>query len=144
MSLEQNKAICRRVHDDVFEGGRLEVCDEIVAPDAQYHGPGFPPGRGPEVMKQDATIYRTAFRFDRLVRDLELAEGDLVTHYWTFTGTHVGDLGDIKPTGRQVTISGVDVFRLKDGRITDFYQQWDQMGMMQQLGVVPSAAPARA
>jgi predicted ester cyclase len=96
------------------------------------------------VIKQDATVYRNAFRIDKLTRDLELAEGDLVTHHWSFTGTNVGDLGDVKATGRQVTVSGIDIFRVKDGRITDFWQQFDQLGMLRQLGVIPAAEPAKA
>jgi len=145
MSVEQNKAICRRVHTDIFEAGRLEVADEIFAPDARFHGPDWAPsGRGPEVIKQDAAAYRNAFRIDKLTRDLEVAEGDLVTHHWTFTGTHVGDLGAVKPTGRQVTVSGIDVYRVRDDRIADMYQQFDQMGMMTQLGVIPAAETVQA
>jgi len=145
MSVEQNKAICRRVHDEIFEAGRLETADEIFTSDARFHGPDWDPSaRGPAVVKQDATNYRSAFRIDKLTRDLELGEGDMVTHHWTFTGTHVGDMGDIKPTGRQVTVSGIDVFRVRDNRITDFYQQFDQMAMMRQLGVIPQAETAQA
>jgi hypothetical protein len=140
MSVEQNKTLCRRLHDEIFARGELGVADEIFARDARFFGPDWAPGStGPEVIKQDATNYRTAFRIDRLTRDLEIAEGDLVCHHWTFTGTHIGDLGPIKPTGRQVTASGIDIFRVQGGRITDLWQQWDQMGMMQQLGAVPAA-----
>jgi predicted SnoaL-like aldol condensation-catalyzing enzyme len=140
---EQNKVLCRRLHDEIFAHGDLDVADEIFAADAQFHGPDWPPGAtGPEVAKQDARTYRGAFRIDSLTRDAELAEGDLVCQLWTFTGTHIGDLGGIAPTGRQVTASGMDLFRCKDGRIVEAWQQWDQMGMMQQLGAIPSAAPA--
>ena len=142
MSVEQNKVLCRRVHDEVFQHGRLEVADEIIATDCRFHGSGFPPGSGPEVLKQDATIYRTAFSIDRLTRDLEVAEGDTVAHRWSFTGTHKGELSGIPATGRQVNITGMDIFRVRDGRIVDFYQEFDQMLMMQQLGVVPAAASA--
>jgi predicted SnoaL-like aldol condensation-catalyzing enzyme len=138
---EQNKALCRRVHDEIFAKGNMQVADEIFAADARYHGPDWPEGAtGPEVIKQDARTYREAFRIDSLTRDGELAEGDLVAHLWTFTGTHVGDLGGLPPTGRQVTGSGIDVFRVKDGRIAESWQQWDQMGVMQQLGAIPAAS----
>lgn len=144
MSVEQNKVLCRRVHDEIFAQQRFEVADEIFAPDARFHGTGFPPGTGPEVMKEDARTYSSAFRIDSLTRDLELAEGDLVAHHWSFTGTHIGDLAGIPPTGRQVSIAGTDTFRVRDGRIVDFYQDWDQLGMLQQLGVIPATQPAAA
>lgn len=143
MSVEQNKVVARRVHEEIFMRGDLHVADEIFAPNARFHGPDWAPGAtGPEVIKEDARTYRSAFRIDALTRDDEIAEGDLVVHRWTFTGTHVGDLGGIKPTGRQVTASGIDILRVQGGRITEFWQQWDQMGLMQQLGAVPSAQPA--
>jgi len=141
MSVEQNKVLCRRLHDEIFARGDLAVADQIFASDARFFGPDWAPGStGPEVIKQDATTYRNGFRIDSLSRDLEIAEGDYVVHHWTFTGTHVGDLGDIHPTGRQVTVAGIDMFRVQGDRITDCWQQFDQLGMLQQLGVVPAAA----
>ena len=141
MSVEQNKAVCRRVHDEIFMQGELGVADQIFARDAVFHGPDWAPGAtGPEVIKEDARTYRGAFRIEKLARDQELADGDLVCHHWTFTGTHIGPLGDIQPTGRQVTASGIDLYRCRDGRIVECWQQWDQLGMLQQLGVVPAAA----
>jgi ketosteroid isomerase-like protein len=138
---EQNKVLCRRLHDEIFARGDLHVADEIFAPDAQFHGPDWPPGAsGTEVIKEDARVYRSAFRIDSLTRDAELAEGDMVCHLWTFTGTHVGDLGGIAPTGRQATASGMDLFRCRDGRIVECWQQWDKLGMLQQLGAIPAAA----
>ena len=141
MSVEQNKVLCRRLHEEIFSKGHLDVADQIFARDAVLHGPDWPPGAtAPETIKQDARTYRSAFRIDSLTRDEECAEGDLVCHYWTFTGTHIGPLGDIQPTGRQVVASGIDMFRVRNGLIVECWQQWDQMGMMQQLGVVPTAA----
>jgi len=141
MSVEQNKVLCRRLHEEIFARGDLDVADQIFASDAVFHGPDWAPGAtGPEVIKEDARTYRGAFHIDSLTRDQEVAEGDLVCHYWTFTGTHIGPLGDIQPTGRQVVAGGMDLFRCRDGRIVECWQQWDQMGMMQQLGVVPAAA----
>ncbi|HEV7679518.1 MAG TPA: ester cyclase [Candidatus Dormibacteraeota bacterium] len=140
---EQNKVLCRRMHDEIFAHGDLSVADEIFAAGAQFHGPDWPPdATGPEVIKEDARTYRGAFRIDRLTRDVELAEGDMVCHHWSFTGTHVGDLGGIAPTGRQVTVSGIDLFRCSGGRIVEAWQQFDQMGMLQQLGAIPAASSA--
>lgn len=138
---EQNKVLCRRLHDEIFAKGELGVADEIFAADARFHGPDWPVGAtGPEVIKEDARAYRSAFRIDRLSRDGELAEGDMVCHLWTFTGTHVGDLAGIPPTGRQVTAAGIDVFRCRDRKIVESWQQWDKLGLLQQLGAIPAAA----
>ena len=92
------------------------------------------------MIKEDARTYRSAFRIDSLTREGEIAEGDHVVHLWTFTGTHIGDLGPVAPTGRQVVASGIDVFRCENGRIVECWQHWDKMGMLQQLGAVPEAA----
>jgi ketosteroid isomerase-like protein len=140
---DKNKVVCRRLHDEIFLKGDLAVADEIFAPDAAFHGPDWPEGAtGPEVAKEDARTYRGAFSIDRLSRDGEFAEGDMVCHLWTFSGVHIGDLAGIPPTGRQVTASGIDVFRCRDGRIVETWQQWDQVAMLQQLGAMPAPAEA--
>lgn len=143
MGVDENRLLCRRLHDEIFAKGELDVADQIFAADARYHGPDWPTGAtGPEVIKQDATVYRSAFRIEQLSRDLEVAEGDYVVHHWTFSGTHIGDLGPIQATGRKATASGIDIFRVQGGKIAEIWQQWDQLSLMQQLGAVPTAQPA--
>ncbi len=72
----------------------------------------------------------------------QFAEGDLVATRWTARGTHEGELIGIQPTGKQVTVSGMTTFRLSGGKIVEEFTQWDNPGMLQQLGAIPALAHA--
>jgi len=78
------------------------------------------------------------------VIDEQLAEGDLVASRWTGRGTHQGELMGIPPTGKQVTVSGITISRVKNGKVVEEWSNWDTLGMLQQLGVVPEMAGTRA
>jgi predicted ester cyclase len=67
-----------------------------------------------------------------------IAEGGKVAVRWTATGTNKGELLGMPATGRQVTVGGVDIFRLAKGRLVELWLSWDQLGMMQQLGIIPT------
>jgi steroid delta-isomerase-like uncharacterized protein len=116
------------------------VIDELVAPDYVGHDPSQPELHGPEGVKGFVTTYLSAFPDGRITIDEQLAEGDLVGSRWTGRGTHQGDLMGIPPTGKQVTVSGITVSRLKDGKVVEEWSNWDTLGMLQQLGAVPSMA----
>jgi steroid delta-isomerase-like uncharacterized protein len=142
MSTEQNKALARRFIEEGF-GGNLALADEIVAPTFTNYDPGTPPlPSGPEGYKQLVTAYRTAYSDLQLsVEDL-LAEGDKVAVRWTARGTHTGPLGDIPATGKQVMMTGISVLSIAGGKVAEQYTNWDTLGMLQQIGVVP--APGQA
>ena len=72
----------------------------------------------------------------------QFAEGDLVATQWTARGTHEGELIGIQPTGKQVTVSGLTTSRLSGGKIVEEFTQWDNHGMLQQLGAIPALAHA--
>jgi predicted ester cyclase len=80
----------------------------------------------------------------RLTIEDIIAEGETVMTRWSCRGTHKGDLSGVAPTGKQVTISGMTVGRLANGKIAEGYVNWDALGLMQQLGVVPELAKAKA
>jgi steroid delta-isomerase-like uncharacterized protein len=142
---EQNKAIVRRLFEEVWNKGNLSVADELFTPNYDHHDPSTPDvGRGPESEKKRATLYRTAFPDLRLTIEDIIAEGDAVMARWSCRGTHKGDLSGIAATGRQFSISGVTVARLANGKMAEGYVNWDALGLMQQLGVVPETAKAKA
>jgi steroid delta-isomerase-like uncharacterized protein len=142
MSSEQNKMIVRRAVEEPWKGN-LDVVDELTAPDYIGHDPANPePLRGPEGVKEFISSYRAAFPDARLTVEQQLAEGDLVATRWSGRGTHEGELMGIQPTGKQVTVSGLTISRLKGGRIVEEFQNWDNFGMMQQLGAIPELAHA--
>jgi len=135
---EENKAVVRRFLKEVFEGGNLELVDEIFAPVYVLHDPIAPDEvRGPEGMKQYVSMYRGAYPDTHFTIEDQIAEGDEVVTRWTGQGTHEGELTGIPPTGAQVTVTGIQFDRVVDGEIQETWVNYDALGMMQQLGVVP-------
>jgi steroid delta-isomerase-like uncharacterized protein len=142
MTLDQNKAIVRRAFEEPWKG-KLDVVDELVASQYIGHDPANPePLHGPEGVKEFISSYRGAFPDARITVEDQLAEGDLVATRWSGRGTHEGELMGVEPTGKQVTVSGLTISRLENGKIVEEFQNWDNFGLMQQLGAVPAAALA--
>ena len=140
---EQNKAVSRRLVEDVFVGGNLDLAEELV--DARFvgHDVAMPePIRGPEGLKQQAKGYRDAFPDLQFTIEDQIAEGDQVVTRWTVTGTHKGDLFGMSPTGKQATITGITIDRFSGGKIAESWDNWDALGLMQQLGAIPAMARA--
>lgn len=141
---EQNKAVTRRSLEEIWNKGNLTVADELIAPNHVAHDPANPnPGSGPEATKQQASMYRTAFPDLHITIEDQVAEGDQVVTRWTARGTHRGELMGIAPTGKQMTITGINISRIAGGKAQEDWTNWDTIGMMQQLGVVPQVAAAR-
>jgi steroid delta-isomerase-like uncharacterized protein len=142
---DANKNVVRRLFEEVWSKGNLSVADQLFAPTYTHHDPSTPDvGRGPESEKLRATLYRTAFPDLRLTIEDIIAEGETVMARWSCRGTHKGDLGGIAPTGKQFTISGISIARFDSGKMVEGWINWDALGLMQQLGVVPELAKAKA
>ena len=137
MSTEENKALARRVIEEMFNKGNLDVADELIAPDYVDHDPAMPEDvRGPEGFKEYVSAYRSAFSDLHVEIEEQLAEGDLVATRWTGTGTHDGELAGIPPTGNRVTLPGMEIVRISGGKLVEGWEGYDSMTMMRQLGVV--------
>jgi len=138
-----NKEIVRRLVNGVWADRNLAIVDELIAPDYVGHDPTQPePIRGPEGYKQFVGMYQAAFEDGMVTIDDEIAEGDLVVTRWTGRGTHTGELMGIAPTGKEVTVSGITISRLANGKIAEDWELMDALGMMVQLGAVPQPATA--
>jgi steroid delta-isomerase-like uncharacterized protein len=138
---EHNKAIVRRLFTELWNNGNLSVADEVFAPNYAHYDPSTPDfGRGPDSEKKRAALYRAAFPDLHLTIEDVIAEGETVMTRWSCRGSHKGDLNGIAPTGKHITISGVTVARVSNGKIVEGYVNWDALGLMQQLGVVPQLA----
>jgi steroid delta-isomerase-like uncharacterized protein len=141
MSAEQNKATSRRWYIDMFSEGRPEVADQICTADYLNVDPYAPPGgwpRGPEGSKAVLATYRTAFPDLQFTVEDQVAEGDKVVTRWTARGTNTGPLPTVPATGRSAVVTGISVERYVDGKIAESRVNWDFMGMLQQLGVIPA------
>jgi len=142
---EQNKTIVRRLFDELWNQGNLPVADELIAPTYTHHDASTPDlGRGPESEKKRVTLYRTAFSDLRLTVEDMIAEGETVVARWSCRGAHKGDLNGIAPTGKQFVISGVSIVRFAGGKMVEGWINWDALGLMQQLSVVPALGKAKA
>jgi steroid delta-isomerase-like uncharacterized protein len=142
---ETNKNAVRRLIEEVWNKGNLRVTEELFAPNYVHHDASTPDvGLGPESEKRRATLYRTAFPDFRLTIEDIIAEGEIVTARWSCRGTHKGDLSGIAPTGKPFTISGVSIARFASGKMVEGWVNWDALGLMQQLGVVPEFAKVQA
>lgn len=145
MSVEENKERVRRTLETVWNEGNVDSVDDEYSSEFVSHGLQ-PEPVDREGFKQFVEIQRTAFpdvHFD--IEDV-IAEGDRVVLRWTATGTHEGRLPniDVEPTGEEITVTGVTSSRLEDGTFVESWVEWDQLGMLQQLGVVPELAESSA
>ena len=134
---ENGKAIARRFTEDLWDKGVLSVADEIIAPDFVDHDPVSGQRPGPGGYKEMVGAFRAAFPDLRVKNEDVIPEGDKVVARWTARGTHNGALMNIPPTGRQVTLKGVDVLRIEGGKIVERWGEFDALGMLRQLGVIP-------
>src|SRR5262245_50478874 len=136
--MADNKVIVRRSFDELFTQGKLEVADEVFAKDYVGHDPAMPRDiRGPEEFKQFVRMYRTAFPDLKCTVDAQLAEGDLVCTRFTATGTHRGELMGIPPTGAKLTVTGISIDRMKDGKSVESWTNYDALNMLRQIGALP-------
>jgi steroid delta-isomerase-like uncharacterized protein len=133
---EANKAIERRVFEEIWNQGALDVADEVFASDAVLHGLTAEDMSGPEAFKQFVVMYRAAFPDMEWAVEDQIAEGDMVVTRLTGTGTHQGELMGIPPTNVQATTTVIAIVRITDGKIQESWNSVDMLGLMQQLGVI--------
>ncbi len=139
MSTEENKALVRRVYEEAINRGNMAVVDELNSPNYVAHDPGFPqPVRGPEGLKQYFLVFRSAFPDVHITIEDMIAEGDTVVTRQTSRGTHQGDLMGIPPTGKQIAVTGMAIHRLANGKFVESWINADNLGLLQQLGVIPA------
>jgi steroid delta-isomerase-like uncharacterized protein len=136
MSAEENKALVRRFVDEVQSQGNVDAIDEFCSPEFVNHSApsGLPADR--EGIKIVTTMFRAAFPDSYFTVEDMLAEGDKVATRKTFHGTHQGEFMGPPPTGRQVSTGLIDIVRISDGRVVEHWSMGDNLGMMQQLGII--------
>jgi steroid delta-isomerase-like uncharacterized protein len=134
---ERNKLVVRRLYEEVFGQGRLELADELVHPDCRDRHDSQD-RRGPGRVKEVATMLRLAFPDQRWEIQQLLADGDHVGMYCTWSGTQAGAFMGIPATGRRVTVTHMYLFRLDAGQVIEYAAVRDDLGMMRQLGVIPA------
>ena len=140
MSIQDNKIIVRRVLEEFWNAHNVAAADELFAADLANHDPVSPDVTGLESLKAFAGILFAAFPDFHVVIDDEVAEGDKVAKIWTLHGTQRGEFQGIPPTGKAVTMRGITVYRIANGKVVDLIWSYNMLGMLQQLGAIPTPA----
>jgi len=134
---KQSKTLTRRIFEEMQSQGNLAIADDIFASDFVNHTP-FGDMVGPEGAKQFATKLRTAFPDLQVTVEDQIAEGDKVATHWTARGTHQNKFQGIPATGKQMEIRGIVISQIANDKIVEQWGNPDVLGLMQQLGTVPT------
>lgn len=139
MGIEDNKALVRRFVAEVFEQGDVSAVDQLVAADFVPHTwPSTGDGRGDlrrAMERVSKGLTGAAFTIDDLI-----AEGDRVVARLTASATQTGEFMGMPPSGKRYTIAEIHIFRVRGGQIVEHWHQFDQLGLMRQLGAIPAAS----
>jgi steroid delta-isomerase-like uncharacterized protein len=134
--MSDNKAVMRRVYEEVFSGGDFSAADELMTDDFVEHEdlpPGIPPGR--EAPQALVSMMRSAFPDFRATVEEMLEDGDKVITRARFSGTHEGEFMGIPATGRTFDIAVIDIVAFRDGKVAEHWGVMDMAALMQQLGI---------
>ena len=142
MPTAESRELARRFTEECWDRSDVAVLDELMAPDVVDHDPV--PGQGPgrEGYKQMAASFFDAFSDFRVRNQDVIADGDKAVLRWTARGRHTAPLMGMPATGREVTLRGIDVLRVANGRIVERWGEFDLYGMLQQLGALPAGTAA--
>jgi steroid delta-isomerase-like uncharacterized protein len=143
MSTEKNKAIAHRVWE-TYNQRNVGILDEVCAADLILHDPPFGDFTLEELKMAVAEQVLPAFPDGQWTIEDTIAAGDKVVTRFTFSATHGGDLMGIPPTGKKVSVTGIAIFHVTDGKIVEWWGNMDYLGMFQQLGAIPPLGEGKA
>jgi steroid delta-isomerase-like uncharacterized protein len=137
---ERNRQLVDRFWAEIWNQGKLDVADQVVSADLLLSLPGREL-RGPAGLKEWVATIRGGLPDVHFTIAQTLVDGDEVAVRWNAAGTHTGPLLGIVPTGKRITMTGITMFRIVDGKIAEEYASDDMLGLLQQLGVLPPLPP---
>jgi len=138
MSIQTNQAIARRYLADFWNVGDTSAISEIVAVDAVGHVAGQRITAGPKMLLARRASLLGIYTNPTVTLEDEIATGDKVVLRWTFRGKHTGTGAGVPPTGKEVVATGINIFRIVDGKIAELWVESDDLGEQRQLGVIPT------
>jgi len=141
---DTNKNVVRRLLEEVFNKNNFSVADELIAANYVYREPTVGEKRGQQGFRDLITTYKNAFPDATITINEQVAEGDRVVTRWTATGTHRGELFGTPATNKHVSVQGVIVSRITNGKVTEEYEVFDTLGMLRQIGAVPTTLKVAA
>jgi len=136
MSIEENKSIVRRFFEVGPSRGDLDAANELLAPDFFLHVP-LPCSPGVRGIDEVVSACRAAFQDLQVTVEDMVTEGDMVAARFTARGVHNGAFMGLPPTGKPITMTGMEIFRLEKGKIAELWGEANLLGLMQQLGILP-------
>lgn len=132
-----NEAVVRRFYEQMNNERKNELAAELFTADHQMHDPQVPTPVGPAGMAATVAVYQEGVDGHWQIEDLFSADDKVVVR-WTGSGTHVGEVNGIAPTGNKVRVDAISIHRLRDGKIAETWEVWDTLGFLQQVGAVPA------
>lgn len=137
---QQNMGTIKKLFEEVYNKGNLSALDELMESNVKLTDPASPnQGNGIRAIKELQRKYMTAFPGQKLKIDEIFSSDDRVAVRWTMTGVQKGELQDIPASNQQVKVSGISLYRLTNGKITEIHQQWDRLSLLEQIGEVQPA-----
>jgi steroid delta-isomerase-like uncharacterized protein len=131
----KNKHIVRRLYEEVWNERKLDVVDELISPSRALHDPNVSGSQiGPDAYKQQVAPFTTAFPDLHFAIEDIFSEKDKLVVSWMISGTHKGEYEGIPPTDKKISVDGITINYLANGKILDSYVSWDALGLMRQLG----------
>jgi steroid delta-isomerase-like uncharacterized protein len=140
----QTAELSRRIFEDVWNRKNLNAIDDLISADYIHHDANSPAASGIDGYKQFVNYYMNAFPDAHFTIDDAFTDGQSEVTRWTVVGTHEGELAGIPRTGRRFSVTGISIARIANGKIIESWNNWDALGLMQQLGVVSAEAEGRA
>ena len=140
----QTAELSRRIFEDVWNHKNLNAIDDLISADYIHHDANSPAASGIDGYKQFVNYYMNAFPDAHFTIDDAFTDGQSEVTRWTVVGTHEGELAGIPRTGRRFSVTGISIARIANGKIIESWNNWDTLGLMQQLGVVSAEAQGRA
>jgi steroid delta-isomerase-like uncharacterized protein len=142
MSSEQNKEVIRQLFEALNDGYNLDDMAALMGDDVIVHDPmmGTVPGKAAFV--QLLTVFKTAFPEHHATVHQMIAEGDAVVVQHTHVARHTGPFMGMPPTGNAINVTGLEMYRVVDGKVIEFWRHDDDAGLMRQLGLVPAPVAA--
>jgi steroid delta-isomerase-like uncharacterized protein len=140
-----NKAVVRRLYDEVWNKRKVEVIKEIISPSHALHGPSVSGSSvGPDAYKRQFLLFVSALPDLRFTIEDVIGEDDKVVVSWNISGTQKGEFMGVAATNKRVSVDGITINHVADGKIMDSYISYDALGVLQQLGVVSVPGPPKS
>jgi steroid delta-isomerase-like uncharacterized protein len=132
-----DEVVVRRFFEEMCNERKNDLASELFTADHQFHDPQIAAENGPAGVAAAVSVYQEGVDGHWTIEDL-FSAGDRVVVRWTGSGTHVGEVSGIPPTGKPIRVDVISIHRMADGKIAETWEVWDTLGFLQQLGVVPA------